>query len=111
MASGVEIDGLHTVVDEEIPDSPFLTIVIDLLGFPQDNSTDDNVPIEHRFCRDWLWEQYWNRIAEPAAKRLKLELSDRASGPYIYDSSNLQVVEAQIGEYLSWLVSERESLI
>ena len=49
--AGVEIPNF---AGEEVLGESLLDIVLSILGFPEDNTTDSDVPPEEMFCRDYV---------------------------------------------------------
>ena len=90
-------------------------IVLDMIGFPADNTLEfdrreldyDNLP-ENYFCRDWLTDTFGTMAMELSENR-EIVLSE--NGLRIKEGDDEAVVRQAISNHIDWLFDEYQNLI
>lgn len=98
-----------------------LDIVLDIIGFPKDNSigydflhlnTDGTVRDEEKkivdenlFCRDWLMEKHYEMF-RTLSNQQKVCVTDK--GLQIESGADSETIHAKLLEYIEWLYIEYE---
>ena len=100
-----------------------LDIVLDIIGFPKDNSVDYDfghlnsggevrnnsmrIMDDDFFCRDWLTEKYFETFRELSTQQ-KVCVTDK--GLAIESGADNETVQTLLLGYIEWLYSEFENL-
>ena len=97
-------------------------IVLDLIGFPKDNSSeyDLNVmnglshnpkrgkyPDSNLFIRDWLYDKYYEAIGSIEMKQ-NITITDK--GLKVTEERDELTIKQKLDEYITWLFDEYENL-
>ncbi|UNY99867.1 hypothetical protein MQE36_05840 [Zhouia spongiae] len=97
-------------------------IVLDLIGFPKDNTRDydfnvlngqehnplrGKVPDDDLFCRDWLYEKYHDIITS-IEKKQRIDVTDKGLKMVEYDDEVL--IKSELKAFIDWLYSEYANL-
>ncbi|MHB0756830.1 hypothetical protein [Polaribacter sp. M15] len=93
-------------------------IVLDLIGFPKDNTLqydinalnglehnpkNGKVPDDDLFCRDWLYDKYYDMV-ESIEKKQKIEVADKGLKMVEYDDEVL--IKKKLDAFVDWLYLE-----
>lgn len=93
-------------------------IVFDLIGFPKDNilqydinalnglehnPKNGKVPDDDLFCRDWLYDKYYDMV-ESIEKKQKIEVADKGLKMVEYDDEVL--IKKKLDAFVDWLYLE-----
>lgn len=94
-------------------------IVLDLVGFPKDNTTEydfdlinygegsrdesKKIPDAYVFCRDWLSDKYYD-MTFSIKKVQKIEVTD--NGLRMTEHDDVKLIREVLAEYVDWLYQE-----
>jgi hypothetical protein len=93
-------------------------IVYDLIGFPKDNmseydvnalndmphnSTNGKAPDSNMFCRDWLYDAYYDVVVS-IDKKQKIEVTDKGLKMVEYDDE--LEIRNKLSDFVDWLYVE-----
>jgi hypothetical protein len=89
-------------------------IVLDMIGFPEDNTLEfsredidyDNLP-DNYFCRDWLSNAF-GELALRLSDNREIVLSE--TGLQIKEGDDEVIVRQEIADHLDWLFDEYKNL-
>jgi len=99
-----------------------IDIVLDLIGFPKDNTKDydfnvmngaehnpklGKLPDDNLFCRDWLYNKYFD-IIETIEKKQKIEVTDKGLKMVEYNDETL--IKSKLGDFVDWLYLEYSNI-
>ena len=99
-----------------------LDAVIDLVGFPSDNTLHYDIlamngqphdpdnglaPDDNLFCRDWLYDKHFD-ITDSIDKIQKIEVTDK--GLKMTEVDDERLIKEKLGKYVDWLYKERDRL-
>lgn len=99
-----------------------IDIVLDLIGFPKDNTKDydfnvmngaehnpklGKLPDDNLFCRDWLYNKYFD-IIETIEKKQKIEVTDKGLKMVEYNDETL--IKSKLSDFVDWLYLEYSNI-
>lgn len=97
-------------------------IVLDLVGFPKDNSKDydfnalnglehnpkfGKLPDDDLFSRDWLYNKYYDAI-QTIEKKQKIEVTDKGLKMVEYNDEAL--IKSKLNDFVDWLYLEYSNI-
>jgi hypothetical protein len=93
-------------------------IVLDLVGFPKDNTKDydynalnglehnpklGKLPDDNLYCRDWLYNKYYD-LTQSIKKKQKIEVTD--SGLKMVEYNDEELIKSKLSDFVDWLYLE-----
>lgn len=94
------------------------SIVLDMIGFPKDNKKEYDInvlmgrahnpefgklPDDNFFCRDWLYEEFYDIILS-IEKKQKIEVTDKGLKMIEYNDEAL--IKSKLSDLVDWLFLE-----
>lgn len=99
-----------------------LAIVLDLIGFPRDNSSEYDLnilndlphdsesgknPDQDLFIRDWLYDKFYD-LFNVLEKKQTIAVTDK--GLILIESEDEALIRQKLAEYIDWLYVEFQNL-